>query len=274
MFLNARNRNIKIQQTDMDYISFGRGSQNLILIPGLSDGLRTVKGTAPAMAFMYRKYAKQYKVYVFSRKNQLDHNESIKDMARSQVEVMKKLGITKASILGVSQGGMIAQHIAIEYPEMVENLVLAVTLARQNPTITTVINRWQEMAASNDFKSLFINTFENTYSEKYLKKYRPFYPLLARFSKPKDPKRFIIQANAILRHDVYRELEKIKCPTLIIGGDRDKIVGSSSAEVINEKIANSKIIVYNGLGHGAYEEAKDFNQKVLEFLNENNRERS
>ena len=51
-------------------------------------------------------------------------------MAKDQVEVMKKLGISKASIIGVSQGGMIAQCIAIDYPELLDKLVLAVTVSR------------------------------------------------------------------------------------------------------------------------------------------------
>ena len=44
MFYNAANGNIKIGNTDMDYISFGKGEKNLIMIPGLGDGLKTVKG--------------------------------------------------------------------------------------------------------------------------------------------------------------------------------------------------------------------------------------
>ena len=44
MFYNAKNNNIKIGQSDIDYICFGKGNKNLIIIPGLGDGLRTVKG--------------------------------------------------------------------------------------------------------------------------------------------------------------------------------------------------------------------------------------
>ena len=84
---------------------------------------------------MYREFVKDYKVYVFSRKNQLEEGYSTKDMAKDQAEVMKKLGISKASIIGVSQGGMIAQYIAIDYPELLDKLVLAVTVSRQNATV-------------------------------------------------------------------------------------------------------------------------------------------
>jgi len=266
MLYNAKNSSIKIGTTDMDYISFGKGSKNLVMLPGLGDGLRTVKGTALAMAIIFREYAKNYKVYVFSRKNRLEENCSIRDMAKDQKEAMDKLGISKASIIGISQGGMIAQYIAVDYPEIVEKLILTVTLSRQNETMEKVLNHWINLASSGDYKSLFIDTMEKSYTEKHLKRYRPFYPILAKFTKPKNFTRFIIQAKAILNHNAYNELEKINCPALVIGAGQDEIVSKAASEEIAEKITHSKLIIYDKLGHGAYEEAKDFNLQVLTFL--------
>ena len=105
MFYHAKNGNVRIGDTDMDYITFGNGNGILIMIPGLRDGLTTVKGMAFVFAMMYRVYAKEYKVYVFSRKNRMQEGYSTRDMARDQAEAMKVLGISKADILGISQGG-------------------------------------------------------------------------------------------------------------------------------------------------------------------------
>ena len=88
----------------MDYISFGYGTENLIIIPGLGDGLQTVKGLAVPFAMMYRIFAKDYKVYVFSRKRILEPGYSIKDMAEELKIAMEELQINKAHILGVSPG--------------------------------------------------------------------------------------------------------------------------------------------------------------------------
>ncbi|WP_278886467.1 alpha/beta fold hydrolase [Ruthenibacterium lactatiformans] len=139
MFYNARNCNIKIGDTDMDYISFGNGNKSLVIIPGLGDALKTVKGSAVTFALMYKLFAKDYKVYVFSRKNKLKQDCSTRDMATDLADVMNQLNITKAFVLGVSQGGMIAQYLAIDYPELVEKLVLAVTLCQPNETSKSVI---------------------------------------------------------------------------------------------------------------------------------------
>ena len=70
------------------------------MLPGLGDGLTTVKGTALPFAIAYRIYARDYKVYVFSRRNQLEEEYSTRDMARDQAEAMKRIGIEKADIMG------------------------------------------------------------------------------------------------------------------------------------------------------------------------------
>lgn len=266
MFYNAKNGSIKIENTDMDYISFGYGDKPLVMIPGLGDGIRTVKGSAVTFALMYREYAKNYKVYVFSRKNHPEKGYSTRDMARDQKIAMEKLGIARADIMGVSQGGMIAQYIAIDYPEVVNKLILVVTLSRQNEVVRSVVNKWIGMAKSGDYRELMIDTAEKMYTEKYLKKYRLFYPILGSVGKPKDFSRFIIMANACVNHNAYDALNKITASTFVIGGDSDKVVGQGSSEEIAERISGSKLFIYKGLGHSAYEEAKDFNRLVLEFL--------
>lgn len=187
-------------------------------------------------------------------------------MAKDQAKAMKILGITKAKVLGISQGGMIAQYLAIDYPDLIEKLVLAVTLSKQNKNIQEVVGNWITLAEQEKYKHLMIDISENSYSENYLKKYRFLYPLLGKIGKPKDFRRFLIQASSCIQHDAYMELNNIICPTLIIGGDNDKIVGVTSSVELTDKIKDSELFIYKGLGHAAYEEAKDFNNRVLNYL--------
>ena len=250
MFYHAKNGSVRIGNSKMDYISFGNGKKNLMIIPGLGDGLTTVKGKAVAFSIMYRIFAKEFTVYVFSRKNNLQKGYSTRDMANDHAKAMVALGISKADILGVSQGGMIAQYFAIDHPHLVNKLILAVTSARPNDTIKQTVGAWIEMAKRGNYKDLMIDTAEKTYSEKYLKKYR----------------RFLIQAASCVNHNAYGELNKIVCPVLVIGADCDKILGVDSAFAIADKIQESELFIYHGLGHGAYEEAKDFKERVLDFL--------
>lgn len=267
MFYSAKNGKIVTKDYDIDYISFGKGKKNLIMIPGLGDGLKTVKGTAVPFAIMYQKYAKDYKVYVFSRRNNIKENFNIQDMAKDIVDSMNELNIDKADIVGVSQGGMIAQSIAINYPSKINKLVLVVTTSRPTEKLVKVVNTWLNYAKNNDYKSIFIDTAEKSYREDRLKKYRKHYNSLSKFVKTKDFDRFIIEANACLNHNVYNDLNRINNKTLIIGASDDLVLGVEGSKELNEQIPNSELIIYNGYRHGVYEEAKDFNDKVIEFLN-------
>lgn len=269
MLWNAKNATIQIGDTDMDYLSFGSGEKTLILLPGAGDGFQTAKGMALPFAAIYHAFAKDFRVYAFSRKNKLEQGYTTRDMARDQAFVMRKLGISGAAVMGVSQGGMIAQYLAIDAPELVDKLVLAVTLARPNDTVRGVVDNWLRMAQAEDYRGIMIDTAEKSYTEKKLKSYRLLYPLLGAIGKPKDFSRFIIQAQACTQHDAYAELDKIQCPTLVLGGQCDKIVGAIGSEEIAQRVPNSTLVLYDGLGHGTYEEAKDFNARVLRFCVDN-----
>ena len=267
MLNNAKNGIIELDGTYMDYISFGSGSKYLIMIPGLGDGLKTVKGMALPFSVMYKCFTAEYTVFSFSRKNKLEEGHSTKDMAADIVKAMELLDIPKADVVGVSQGGMISQYLAIDFPEKANKLVLTVTISKPNDTVKSVVGSWIEMAKSGDHKGIYADMIEKIYSEKYQKRNRLFLPFMTVFGKPKDFSRFIIMAEACITHNSYDELEKIKCPTLIIGGKCDKIVTGKASEEIAEKISDSEIFMYDDLGHSAYEEAPDFNSRVLDFLN-------
>ena len=260
-----KNGCVAINDTEMYYVAFGRGGKKLIVLPGLSDGLSTVKGKAWLLASPYKLFFRDYTVYMFSRKNKMPEGYTIRDMADDQVSAIRNLGIDRACVMGVSQGGMIAQYIAIRHPEIVERLILAVTAPSANDTVKKAVTDWIEMAERGDHRSLMTDTAERMYSAKYLEKNRKFFPLIAKFTRPSSYERFFINAYAILGFDARDELSKIKAPTYIIAGSDDKTVGNDAAYELHKGIAGSELFVYGGLGHGAYEEAKDFYDKVRAF---------
>ena len=262
-----KNGCVSIGSADMYYVSFGSGKKNLVVLPGLSDGLSTVKGKSLFLSLPFRKFFRDYTVTLFSRKNEMPEGYSIRDMAKDQSLAMKALGIAQADVLGVSQGGMIAQYLAIDHPEMVEKLILAVTAPNANEMVREVVSGWIHLVKRGDHKALMMDTAERMYSQKYLQKNRKFLPLLAAFTKPKNYDRFLKNAFAILGFDCRDELGRILCPTLILAGSDDRTVGRSAASELHRAIAGSELYVYEGLGHGAYEEAGDFYDRILAFCN-------
>ena len=55
-----KNGCVAIGNTDMYYVSFGTGERKLVVLPGLSDGLATVKGKAMLLAAPYRRFFRDH----------------------------------------------------------------------------------------------------------------------------------------------------------------------------------------------------------------------
>ena len=259
----AKERSVTLPDTKLDYITFGKGEQALIMIQGLNT--RGIKGAASSLAFLYRIFAKDYRVYLFDRRPDVREGITVREMASDIAAAMDALGIERADVFGVSQGGMIAQYLAIDRPDLVKKLVLAVTLSRNNDTVRETLENWISLTEQGNMKALVTDMAVRMYSETYVKRYRPFLPLLTVLQKPKDVRRFLILAKSCLTCSAYEELERIQCPVLVIGGRQDKVVGGEASEEIARKL-NCELYMYETLGHAAYEEAADFNRRVYEFL--------
>lgn len=249
-----------------EYIRFGTGSKNLVMLPGLGDGLRTMKGTALPMALYYSCLAKEYTVYMFSRKNNLQMGVTTRDMARDLGDAMEELGIEKASLVGVSMGGMIAQHFAVDYPERLEKLVLVVTAARENPILLESLEEWVDCAQRDDHTALMDSNVRRIYSDGYYRKNKWMIPVTGALTKPKSYERFYVLAEACRTHNAYDRLAVITAPTLVIGGEQDHSLGGDASRELAAGISGAELKMYPQWGHGLYEEAKDFLPVVMEFL--------
>ena len=266
MLWNAKNGKLKLDDAEMDYIRFGGGPQTLVMLPGLGDGLRTVKGTAVPMAAMYREFAGDFTVYAFSRKSPLPEGYTTRDMARDQARAMEALGIERAHIFGVSMGGMIAQWLAIDHPEKVERLVLAVTSAEPNPILIESIGEWVALARAGDTAGFMRSNLRRMYSDAYCRKNLWMAPIAGRLTRPKSYDRFFIQANACLTHNAADHLHQIRAGTLVLGGEQDKALGGEASRKTAAAIDGAALKMYPQWGHALYEEEKTFNRTVGSFL--------
>lgn len=176
MFFNLVESKINIGNTSLDYIAFGKGNKNLIIIQGLN--VRDVKGSGASIALMYKIFAKDYRVYMFERRPVIDKSITIWDISEDIYKAMGCLNIKNADFFGVSQGGMIAMAMAISHPECVTKMVLGVTAARLNKTTKNVVESWVKCAKNKDHVTINRETFTLMYTDKYLKKYKMIMPLI------------------------------------------------------------------------------------------------
>jgi len=261
---HAKNKYIVINNNKMHYLTFGTGNKWLILIPGLS--LQRFKGKSQEMSFFYRQFAKDYQVLMFDRKDSIEKDYSIEDMADELYQALNKLEIKKADIVGISQGGMIAQWLAADFPERVEKLILTVTTAKLNNLGRERITRWLELSQTGAYKELMLDIASHSYTPKSFGKFKYLYRIMGIFGRIKDKQRIAIQTISCLRHDSLAVLEKINCPTLVIGAEEDDVLGVEASLELHQHIKDSQLTILPDCGHALYEEHKDFQKRVLLFL--------
>ena len=250
----------------MDYVTFGTGNQPLVIIPGLGDGLETVKGKAQLFSLSYRLLAKHYKIYVFSRINELRQGYTTRDMAADLAEAMETLNLDTAYIMGISQGGMIAQWLAVDFPERVQRLILAVTTAKPSQLARERIERWQKLSQSWNFKHLMLDIAQHSYTQKSYQKWRFLYNIMGRLGRIKDEKRIVIQSQSCLEHNSLGVLKYIHCPTLILGALEDDVIGVKGSKELEKAISGCQLLILKHSGHALYEENKVFQEAICGFL--------
>ncbi|MDK8386026.1 alpha/beta hydrolase [Streptococcus xiaochunlingii] len=263
---SAKNATLSMNGKTMDYVTFGTGNQPLVIIPGLGDGLETVKGKAQLFSLSYRLLAKHYKIYVFSRINELRQGYTTRDMAADLAEAMETLNLDTAYIMGISQGGMIAQWLAVDFPERVQRLILAVTTAKPSQLARERIERWQKLSQSGNFKHLMLDIAQHSYTQKSYQKWRFLYNIMGRLGRIKDEKRIVIQSQSCLEHNSLGVLKYIHCPTLILGALEDDVIGVKGSKELEKAISGCQLLILKHSGHALYEENKVFQEAICGFL--------
>jgi pimeloyl-ACP methyl ester carboxylesterase len=195
-------------------------------------------------------------------------------MAEDVIGLMNLLNLKKTHILGVSMGGMIAQEVAIDHPDMVDKLVLGCTYARRDDTsgfssrVSEAIEAYNK--SSRDLPSLrnLVNVILDLTFNKM--SYRVLaLPLMktAINSTTSWVDGFVEQLDATLGHVTVDRLKMISSPTLVIAGTDDRVIKPSSSEVIASIVPRAKLVMVNGGSHGfSGEMSGEFNKIVLDFL--------
>ena len=225
---------VKITDVNIYYEVRGEG-EPLVLISGLGMDITT-------MELIIDRLSKKYSVLAFDnrgtgRSDKPDIPYTIEMMADDTAGLLKALGIKQAHIVGASMGGRIAIAIALRNPELVKSLVLTSTSARP-------------ITSARVFRLKLLRLIP---LQRMLKKYpQPYYASVR-------------QLYALHSFDYSDRLDKIRVPTLILHGKRDKIAHRLNEEMHNN-IQGSKTITFNG-GHMFFIwEYKRFTEAVIEFL--------
>ena len=208
---------------------------------------------------------------------------SISGYARLLDRLFDTLGIDAAAVVGNSMGGFIGAELAIAFPQRVERLVLisaagistfdnrgavrALPVLRRAERVLTAYTAW--MASKSDTVARRPRLRDATLNVVTRHPSRLPAALAAEQLHGSGKPGFMQALEANLNYDFRDRLPEIACPTLIVWGEKDRLITVRDASVFAELIPDSRVVVYKDTGHMAMiERPVAFNALLEEFLSE------
>lgn len=255
---------VEINGGKLYYEMAGKGRAVVLIHGGLAD--------SRLWDDQFGEFAKHYRVVRYDLRGFGKSDFSMGPLSHVEdlAALLRFLKISKASLLGLSLGGIIAMDFTLEHPLMVERLILAASGLRGYQGV-----RNEQGIAANE-------AAEKEGMEKAIALWleHPF------FATGKNSPIYQQRMRAMLTDNfrtwgptpapivwtwpslpVIERLPTIKPPTLVIVGDRDFVNIKAIADILTNKIPGARKAVIAGVSHHLnMEKPREFNQLVLDFL--------
>ncbi len=256
---------VKLDGKEMEYLHFGnKDGEKFVILPGLA--LKSVMGSAEMIVPAYAPLAENYDIYLFDHIKAEPEGYDIRGMAEDTAAAFDQLGLDHVHLMGVSMGGMVAQRIAADEPERVSSLFLCSTAMNTAHSDPAVFDRWQELAEKKDTSALMASFGERVYTPSFFETYKDIIVASGEGATDQDYRNFLISLNAVKNFDISKETGKISCPVYAIGAGEDRVLGIRAAKDLIGALKCDSFI-YEGYGHGVYDEAPDYLSHIDSFLN-------
>jgi 3-oxoadipate enol-lactonase len=195
----------------------------------------------------------------------------VADMAGDILSVLDGAGIRRAHVMGVSLGGMVAQELAVDYPERVGDLILVSTtpgwpFAYPMPAVSAALiartgSLTREVAARSHA--------ENALSARTVLDRPEVADRLVALqgTRPADPGALAAQAAAGAGYTGRLRQTRIRARTLVLHGSADTVVDPGNGKLLADRIPGAQLVIFPDLGHLLFWEDPDgFVDAVTSFL--------
>lgn len=184
--------------------------------------------------------------------------------------VLDDAGIDRAFIVGMSMGGMIAQHVALRHPHRVRGLQLMctsaglVTAKMATPTMVSTLLQAPFVKPGQGEKivgRLLLAPSRQHEARKVMQQYAS----VLRKSRP-SPEAFAYHLGAILTHFTLPRLSRITAPTAVVTGADDALLHPSHSRAIAKRIPHARLEVLPAVGHGIHSSDPDAVRRNLAWV--------
>jgi 3-oxoadipate enol-lactonase len=195
---------------------------------------------------------------------------SLRQLTDDALAVMDAAKLPSASVYGISLGGMIAQLLALHYPERVRALVLGATTGggsmHELPKADVVefMRRRASMPTEEAVWASVPYSYSSVTRERHAERIGE--DVVQRLRFPTNPAGYRAQLAAAWGFDANSRLHEIEVPTFVLHGTEDRIVPVANGRLLADAISGARFEALEGAGHLYPTDAPKADRKVLRFL--------
>ncbi|MGI0087626.1 MAG: alpha/beta fold hydrolase [Nitrosotalea sp.] len=255
---------ITVNGNKIRYIEEGDSKNTVILLHGLGGTAERWLPVVPFLSKKYRVIALDLIGYGKSDKPQVDYTpEFFRD---SVLDFLETSSLQKAFMVGTSLGGEIVAQCAATRNPLIEKIVM-VAPAGTMKTPTPVLDAYTMAALYPNHESVKI-AYQMMMGENKEISSQSVENFISNMTRPNSKMVFLSTLLGMKNSPAITEkLKLIKVPTLLIWGNKDRMIPVEYSKEFVKSIPSCDFVVMNGCGHTPYEEKPDeFSKLVLEFL--------
>jgi 3-oxoadipate enol-lactonase len=256
---------LKIDSIEIQYEISGYGPP-VVFINGLTMDLN-------GWLLQVDAFSKRYRMVRYDCRGQGDSDKPDSEYtqelhADDLAGLLEKLEIPRAHLVGLSNGGMIAQHFALRYPEKTGALVLVDACSHADTLLKLIITSWIKSAEAGGSGLRYDVALPYLFSEEFMSKNLDRILAMKEMNLARNPVKAVVNLSmASMKHDLRDRVSEITAPTLIIAGEEDILIPLRYARILREKIRNSTLVTLKNCGHvPPIEKPDEFNRIVMNFL--------
>jgi 3-oxoadipate enol-lactonase len=256
---------VRVGDVDLEYSLDGSGANAswIVLVHCLG-------GSSRSWAHQVAPLARHHRILTFDLRGQgASSNPGIgyclDDLVIDTTGLMDAVGIDRASVVGASMGGMVAQLLAAQHPERVARLVVANSTPYAFPD-----SRWRERAAlarADGLDLLAEHMLQRSFTDQFRQTHSDEVRCARQIFCATDPDGFARACEAVSDFDARPSLHAILARTLVIAGAQDEVSPPSLGEEIARGVPCGQLAIVPSAAHLSCVEQPDvFNRLLVEFL--------
>lgn len=248
----------------LNYVIEGEGPM-VTLIHGVGANLESWTATCERLTQRMRVLRMDLRGH--GRSGPIREPYSLEKFAADIVAILDAEGIERTHLVGFSLGGMIAQCLALDWPDRFDRLALLATVAGRTPEERAKVTSRLDLIRDRGIVAVTGAARDRWFTERFAKAHPE--KIEARIAEliANDPESYLEAYRVFGQSELAPRLHEIGHETLVLTGENDVGSNTRMARFMHDQIARSELVILPELKHSLLVEAPDeIAERLLAFL--------